>query len=80
MAEREPSEMGRDAVITRGIVTDNPEALLRGSGTRAVWGVLREAGLRLLSDYDKQLKAGEEPTLSRANFDDLDLDPKAWPN
>lgn len=50
MAEREPSEMGRDAVITRGIVTDNPEALLRGSGTRAVWGVLREAGLRLLSD------------------------------
>ncbi|MCI5039633.1 MAG: YihY/virulence factor BrkB family protein [Donghicola eburneus] len=50
MAEREPSEMGRDAVITRGIVTDNPEALLRGSGSRAVWGVLREAGLRLLSD------------------------------
>ena len=42
-----------------------------------VW--MTKIGLRLLSDYDKQLKAGEEPTLSRANFDDLDLDPKAWP-
>lgn len=50
MAERTPTEAGRDAVITHGIVTDNPEGLLRGTGWQAVWGVLREAGLRLWSD------------------------------
>jgi len=50
MAERTPTEAGRDAVITHGIVTDNPEGLLRGTGWRAVWSVLREAGLRLWSD------------------------------
>ena len=50
MAERKPTEAGRDAVITHGIVTDNPEALLRGTGWHAVWGVFREGGLRLWSD------------------------------
>lgn len=50
MAERTPIEAGRDAVITHGIVTDNPEGLLHGTGWRAVWGILREAGLRLWSD------------------------------
>ena len=50
MAERPPTEAGRDAVITHGIVTDNPDGLLRGTGWRAVWGILREAGLRLWSD------------------------------
>lgn len=50
MAERTPTEAGRDAVLTHGIVTDNPEALLRGTGWNAAWGVFREAGLRLWSD------------------------------
>ena len=50
MEERQPTEPGRDAVITHGIVTDNPEGLLRGTGWQAVWGILREAGLRLWSD------------------------------
>ena len=50
MDERQPTETGRDTVITQGIVTDTPEGLLRGTGARAVWGVLREAGLRLWSD------------------------------
>ncbi len=50
MDDRQPTEVGRDAVITHGIVTNNPEALLRGTGWRAVWGILREAGLRLWSD------------------------------
>ncbi|GGG60064.1 hypothetical protein GCM10011415_02500 [Salipiger pallidus] len=50
MAERPPTEAGRDAVITQGIVTDNPEALLRGTGWRVVWAIFREGGLRLWSD------------------------------
>ncbi|NIZ09774.1 YihY/virulence factor BrkB family protein [Pseudooceanicola sp. HF7] len=50
MADRTPTEAGRDAVITHGIVTDNPEALLRGTGWRAAWAVCREGGLRLWSD------------------------------
>ncbi len=50
MEKRQPVEAGRDAVITHGIVTDNPEWLLRGKGWRGAWGVTREAGLRLWSD------------------------------
>ncbi|MEQ5871412.1 YihY/virulence factor BrkB family protein [Sagittula sp. NFXS13] len=50
MENRQPTEPGRDAVITHGIVTDNPVGLLRGEGWQAVWGVVREAGLRLWSD------------------------------
>ncbi|EEB86502.1 YihY/virulence factor BrkB family protein [Roseobacter sp. GAI101] len=50
MEKRQPTEAGRDAVITHGIVTDNPEGLLRGKGWRGAWGVMREAGLRLWSD------------------------------
>ncbi len=50
MDDRQPTEAGRDAVMTHGIVTNNPEALLRGTGWRAAWGILREAGLRLWSD------------------------------
>lgn len=50
MALRTPIDAGRDAVMTQGIVTDNPEGLLRGTGWRAVWGIMREAGLRLWSD------------------------------
>lgn len=50
MKKRQPTEAGRDAVITHGIVSDNPEGLLRGKGWRGAWGVTREAGLRLWSD------------------------------
>ena len=50
MAERMPTEAGRDAVITHGIVSRNPEGLLRGTGWYAVWAVVREAALRLWSD------------------------------
>ena len=50
MEERQPTEAGRDAVITHGIVTDNPEGLLHGTGWQAVWAILYEAGLRLWSD------------------------------
>ena len=50
MSERQTTEAGRDAVITHGIVSRNPEALLRGTGWTAVVAVLKEAGLRLWSD------------------------------
>ncbi|QFU08745.1 YihY/virulence factor BrkB family protein [Palleronia sp. THAF1] len=50
MDERQPTEPGRDAVMTHGIVTDNPEGLLRGTGWHAARGIVREAGLRLWSD------------------------------
>ena len=50
MDRRQPTEVGRDAVITHGIVTANPEGLLRGTGWYAAWSVVREAGLRLWSD------------------------------
>lgn len=50
MDERQPTEAGRDAVITHVIVTDNPEGLLRGTGWLAIWSIVREAGLRLWND------------------------------
>jgi membrane protein len=50
MEKRQPAEAGRDSVITHGIVTENPEGLLRGKGWRAAWGVTREAALRMWSD------------------------------
>lgn len=50
MEKHQPTKAGRDAVLTHGIVTDNPEWLLRGNGWRGAWGVTREAGLRLWSD------------------------------
>ena len=50
MEKRQPAEGARDAVTTHGIVTGNPEWLLRGKGWRGMWGVTREAGLRLWSD------------------------------
>ncbi len=43
-------EMGRDAVLTHGVVTEHPEDLLHGTGWRAAVAVLREASLRLWSD------------------------------
>ena len=41
---------GRDAVLTHGVVTEDPEDLLHGTGWRALLAVLREATLRLWSD------------------------------
>ncbi|SFH39338.1 membrane protein [Palleronia marisminoris] len=43
-------EMGRDAVLTHGIVSEHPEDLLHGTGLSAAWAVIREASLRLWSD------------------------------
>jgi membrane protein len=43
-------ETVRDAVVTHGVVSADPEDLLRGSGVRAALAILREAGLRLWSD------------------------------
>ncbi len=43
--------------------------------------LLFKIGLRLMRDYDSQIKAGvESPTFDPKVFADLDLDPKAWPN
>ncbi|AMR65078.1 alanine/glycine:cation symporter family protein [Aquipseudomonas alcaligenes] len=41
--------------------------------------LLFKVGLRLMRDYDEQIKAGvEEPVLSTKAFADLDLDPSVW--
>lgn len=41
--------------------------------------LLFKVGLRLMRDYDAQIKAGvEEPVLSAKAFADLDLDPSVW--
>ena len=43
--------------------------------------LLFKVGLRLMRDYDSQIKAGvESPVFDAKNFADLDLDPAAWPN
>jgi membrane protein len=42
--------MRRDGALTRGILSKRPEDLLRGTGWRVPWAVLREAALRLWSD------------------------------
>ena len=41
--------------------------------------LLFKIGLRLMRDYDRQIKAGvETPILDAKNFADLDLDPETW--
>lgn len=41
--------------------------------------LLFKVGLRLMRDYDAQIKAGvQEPVLDAKQFADLDLDPKVW--
>ena len=40
---------------------------------------MSKLGLRLLRDYDAQCAAGQEPRLNTADFEDLDIDPRAWP-
>ena len=42
--------------------------------------LLFKVGLRLMRDYDGQIKAGvESPVFDPKQFADLDLDPEAWP-
>jgi AGCS family alanine or glycine:cation symporter len=42
--------------------------------------LLFKVGLRLMRDYDRQIKAGiEQPVLNPKDYADLDLDPAAWP-
>jgi len=42
--------------------------------------LLFKVGLRLMRDYDKQIKAGvASPVFDPKDFADLDLDPAAWP-
>ena len=43
-------ETVRDAVVTHGVVSANPEELLHGTGLKVPLAVLREAALRLWSD------------------------------
>lgn len=43
-------DMGRDTVLTHGVVSEHPEDLFHATGVRAASAVLREAGLRLWSD------------------------------
>ncbi|PIL21997.1 hypothetical protein P775_01485 [Puniceibacterium antarcticum] len=43
-------DSGQDSVLTHGILSEQPEDLLHGTGLRAAWAVLREATLRLWSD------------------------------
>jgi AGCS family alanine or glycine:cation symporter len=43
--------------------------------------LLLKVGLRLMRDYDNQIKAGvESPVFDAKNFADLDIDPAAWPS
>lgn len=43
--------------------------------------LLFKTGLRLMRDYDQQIKAGVlSPVFDPKNFADLDLDPAAWPS
>lgn len=41
-----------------------------------VW--MYRIGMRLLQDYDSQLKAGREPRLRLQDWSDLDIDERAW--
>jgi len=50
MSERAKPQSIRDAALTHGIVSANPEDLLTGTGWRVLRGVVREALLRLWSD------------------------------
>jgi AGCS family alanine or glycine:cation symporter len=42
--------------------------------------LLFKVGLRLMRDYDSQVRAGvEEPVFDPRQYADLDIDPAAWP-
>ncbi len=50
MNAKSDHEIGRNTVLSHGVLSEHPEDLLHGTGLRAVWAVLREATLRLWSD------------------------------
>jgi membrane protein len=50
MSAHPAPESGRDVILTHGVVTENPEALLHGTGWRVPVAIVREAVLRLWSD------------------------------
>lgn len=50
MSTKPDHEMGRDTLLTHGVLSEHPEELLHGTGWHAWWAVLREATLRLWSD------------------------------
>jgi membrane protein len=50
MTSKSGQEMGRNAVLTHGVVSKDPNDLLHGTGWRVPWAVVREASLRLWSD------------------------------
>lgn len=50
MSARSGHEIGRDSVLTHGVLSEHPDDLLHGTGWRAAWAVVREATLRLWSD------------------------------
>ena len=50
MSTKSDHEMGRDTLLTHGVLSEHPEELLHGTGWHALRAVLREATLRLWSD------------------------------
>ncbi len=50
MNAKSDQDGGRDAVLSHGVLSEQPEDLLHGTGWRVPWAVLREATLRLWSD------------------------------
>ncbi|MGR3315258.1 YihY/virulence factor BrkB family protein [Roseovarius indicus] len=50
MIAKSNQDQGREIVMTHGVLSDNPEDLFYGTGWRVIFGVLREAILRLWSD------------------------------
>jgi len=50
MKDEPDHDLGRDAVLTPGVVSDDPVDLFHGTGWRGSWAVFREASLRLWSD------------------------------
>ena len=50
MRSESDHDMGRDSLLTHGVVSERPDDLFHATGLRAAGAVLREAGLRLWSD------------------------------
>lgn len=50
MKKKQDHLAGRDAILTYGVASKNPEHLINGTGWRVPLAVLREATLRLWSD------------------------------
>lgn len=57
MDEKAAREAAHDAVLTHGVLSEDPKDLLHGTGWRVPWAVLREATLRLWNDDAMALAA-----------------------